>query len=171
MEPWVTILQGNLPCLIKERQLSQSVYSYHHHHQSIDRSNKLSLFFVCYIASWPGSDTKDMSGAAPKVQGARYFPYSELKQASNNFSESNEIGSGGYGKVCIHLFMWILERNLNFFCVISLNKLIFLCDFVKELIFFYKDWVRILTFIIYSRYTSIYTDERETLGCHKTNIF
>ena len=80
-----------------------------------------------------------MSGAAPKVQGARYFPYSELKQASNNFSESNEIGSGGYGKVCIHLFMWILERNLNFFCVISLNKLIFLCDFVKELIFFYKD--------------------------------
>ena len=90
----------------------------------IDRPIKLSLFFVCYIASWPGSDMKDMSGAAPKVEGPRHFLFSELKQASNNFSESNEIGSGAYGKVCIHLFMWILERNLNFFCVISCqNKL------------------------------------------------
>jgi cbb3-type cytochrome oxidase subunit 3 len=62
----------------------------------------LSLFSICsWTASWPGSDTKNVGNSAPKVEGARYFSYNELKKASNNFSESNEIGSGGYGKVCI----------------------------------------------------------------------
>ncbi|MCO5580029.1 hypothetical protein L7F22_033895 [Adiantum nelumboides] len=47
--------------------------------------------------SW-GSGKTD-SGGGPKLKGARYFSFAELKKATNNFSETNEIGSGGYGKV------------------------------------------------------------------------
>lgn len=49
------------------------------------------------FASWaPGG--KD-SGGVPQLKGARWFSYDELKKSTNNFLESNEIGSGGYGKV------------------------------------------------------------------------
>ncbi|XP_073142230.1 leucine-rich repeat receptor protein kinase HPCA1 isoform X2 [Henckelia pumila] len=49
------------------------------------------------FASWipRGKD----SGGAPQLKGARWFSYDELKKCTNNFFESNEIGSGGYGKV------------------------------------------------------------------------
>ncbi|XP_020540891.1 probable leucine-rich repeat receptor-like protein kinase At5g49770 isoform X2 [Jatropha curcas] len=49
------------------------------------------------FASWAPSG-KD-SGGAPQLKGARWFSYDELKKCTNNFSENNEIGSGGYGKV------------------------------------------------------------------------
>jgi serine/threonine protein kinase len=49
------------------------------------------------FASWAQSG-KD-SGGAPQLKGARWFSYDELKKCTNGFSESNEIGSGGYGKV------------------------------------------------------------------------
>eukprot|EP01018_Ginkgo_biloba_P024958 Gb_39314 [translate_table: standard] len=49
------------------------------------------------FASWERS-RKD-SGGAPQLKGARCFSYNELKKATNNFSNDNEIGSGGYGKV------------------------------------------------------------------------
>ncbi|KAL6527081.1 hypothetical protein OROGR_016171 [Orobanche gracilis] len=49
------------------------------------------------FASWTPSG-KD-SGGAPQLKGARWFSYDELKRCTNNFSESNQIGSGGYGKV------------------------------------------------------------------------
>ncbi|XP_031272527.1 probable leucine-rich repeat receptor-like protein kinase At5g49770 [Pistacia vera] len=49
------------------------------------------------FASWAPSG-KD-SGGAPQLKGARWFSYDELKKCTSNFSESNEIGSGGYGKV------------------------------------------------------------------------
>ncbi|KAF9592305.1 hypothetical protein IFM89_013531 [Coptis chinensis] len=49
------------------------------------------------FASWAPSG-KD-SGGAPQLKGARWFSYDELKKCTNNFLESNEIGSGGYGKV------------------------------------------------------------------------
>ncbi|XP_044507956.1 leucine-rich repeat receptor protein kinase HPCA1-like [Mangifera indica] len=49
------------------------------------------------FASWVPSG-KD-SGGAPQLKGARWFSYDELKKCTSNFSESNEIGSGGYGKV------------------------------------------------------------------------
>jgi len=39
------------------------------------------------------------NGDAPQLKGARYFSFEELKKCTNNFSEINEIGSGGYGKV------------------------------------------------------------------------
>lgn len=38
-------------------------------------------------------------GAAPKIQGAKFFTFSEIRKATDNFSNSNEIGVGGYGKV------------------------------------------------------------------------
>ncbi|KAH9289261.1 hypothetical protein KI387_033378, partial [Taxus chinensis] len=39
------------------------------------------------------------SGTIPTLKGARWFSLSELKNATNNFSEDNVIGSGGCGKV------------------------------------------------------------------------
>eukprot|EP00258_Populus_trichocarpa_P026824 XP_024442843.1 probable leucine-rich repeat receptor-like protein kinase At5g49770 isoform X2 [Populus trichocarpa] len=49
------------------------------------------------FASWAPSG-KD-SGGVPQLKGARWFSYEELKRCTYNFTESNEIGSGGYGKV------------------------------------------------------------------------
>ncbi|KAM7262617.1 hypothetical protein ACFE04_000300 [Oxalis oulophora] len=49
------------------------------------------------FASWAPSG-KD-SGGAPQLKGARWFSYDEIKKCTHNFSQSNEIGSGGYGKV------------------------------------------------------------------------
>ncbi|CAL4946851.1 unnamed protein product [Urochloa decumbens] len=49
------------------------------------------------FASWGAGGTDN--GDAPRLKGARYFPFEELKKCTNNFSEINEIGSGGYGKV------------------------------------------------------------------------
>ncbi|KAD3068957.1 hypothetical protein E3N88_36837 [Mikania micrantha] len=49
------------------------------------------------FGSWAPS-TKD-NGGALKLKGARWFSYDELKKSTNNFAESNLIGSGGYGKV------------------------------------------------------------------------
>ncbi|XP_072993063.1 leucine-rich repeat receptor protein kinase HPCA1-like [Typha latifolia] len=49
------------------------------------------------FASWGGLG-KD-TGEAPKLKGARWFPFDEVKKCTNNFSEGNEIGSGGFGKV------------------------------------------------------------------------
>lgn len=49
------------------------------------------------FATWTTGD-KD-TGAAPELKGAKWFSFSDLRKSTNNFSESNEIGSGGYGKV------------------------------------------------------------------------
>ncbi|XP_072975349.1 leucine-rich repeat receptor protein kinase HPCA1 [Typha angustifolia] len=48
------------------------------------------------FASWARTEE---SGGAPQLKGARWFSYGELKKSTNNFSEANEVGSGGYGKV------------------------------------------------------------------------
>nr|CAB3474616.1 unnamed protein product [Digitaria exilis] len=55
-------------------------------------SGKLNM-----AASWGAGGTDN--GEAPQLKGARYFSFEELKKSTNNFSEINEIGSGGYGKV------------------------------------------------------------------------
>ncbi|XP_055808328.1 leucine-rich repeat receptor protein kinase HPCA1 isoform X2 [Solanum dulcamara] len=50
-----------------------------------------------FQASWAPSGND--SEGAPQLKGARWFSYDELKKCTGNFSERNEIGSGGYGKV------------------------------------------------------------------------
>jgi hypothetical protein len=42
------------------------------------------------------------SGSVPQLKGARRFSYEELEKYTNNFSEANGIGSGGYGKANFH---------------------------------------------------------------------
>ncbi|KAD3337830.1 hypothetical protein E3N88_33351 [Mikania micrantha] len=49
------------------------------------------------FASW-ASNGKD-GGGAPQLKGARWFSYDELKKSTGSFSQANQIGSGGYGKV------------------------------------------------------------------------
>ncbi|KAH7654178.1 Non-specific serine/threonine protein kinase protein, partial [Dioscorea alata] len=58
-----------------------------------ERAAELSKPF----ASWK-TGGKDSDGI-PQLKGTRWFSFDELKKSSNNFSEINEIGSGGYGKV------------------------------------------------------------------------
>ncbi|KAK9928622.1 hypothetical protein M0R45_025746 [Rubus argutus] len=44
-------------------------------------------------------DVNKSSGGIPQLKGARSFTFEELMKFSNNFSEVNDVGSGGYGKV------------------------------------------------------------------------
>ncbi|TQE06484.1 hypothetical protein C1H46_007983 [Malus baccata] len=61
-------------------------------------TGQLILTTLLYLpASWAPSGND--SGGAPQLKGARWFSYEELKRCTNNFSESTEIGSGGYGKL------------------------------------------------------------------------
>ncbi|KAK3444677.1 hypothetical protein EUGRSUZ_A00885 [Eucalyptus grandis] len=49
------------------------------------------------FASWIPRESD--GGGAPQLKGARWFYFNEIKKCTNSFSESNEIGSGGYGRV------------------------------------------------------------------------
>ncbi|XP_026454206.1 probable leucine-rich repeat receptor-like protein kinase At5g49770 isoform X1 [Papaver somniferum] len=46
--------------------------------------------------SW---DPTKSSDSFPQLKGPKVFSSNELRKATNNFSEANDIGSGGYGKV------------------------------------------------------------------------
>ncbi|CAI0438449.1 unnamed protein product [Linum tenue] len=48
------------------------------------------------FAHW---DATENTGGFPQLKGARCFSFDELKKYTNNFSDANAIGSGGYGKV------------------------------------------------------------------------
>ncbi|KAK4259715.1 hypothetical protein QN277_006019 [Acacia crassicarpa] len=48
------------------------------------------------FANW---EQNNNSGNAPQLKGARWFSFEELKKYTNNFSDANAIGAGGYGKV------------------------------------------------------------------------
>ncbi|KAJ6831611.1 putative leucine-rich repeat receptor-like protein kinase family protein isoform X1 [Iris pallida] len=49
------------------------------------------------FASWGSGGTE--VGGVPQLKGSRWFSFEELKKSTNNFSEVNEIGSGGFGQV------------------------------------------------------------------------
>ncbi|KAG5130368.1 hypothetical protein JHK84_036765 [Glycine max] len=55
------------------------------------RSAELNPF-----ANW---EQNTNSGTAPQLKGARWFSFDDLRKYTSNFSETNTIGSGGYGKV------------------------------------------------------------------------
>ncbi|KAG5549941.1 hypothetical protein RHGRI_015041 [Rhododendron griersonianum] len=57
---------------------------------------RLEVFPPAGQASW---DPNKNSGDVPQLRGARSFSFAELKKYTNNFSETNDIGTGGYGKV------------------------------------------------------------------------
>ncbi|PPS13439.1 hypothetical protein GOBAR_AA07152 [Gossypium barbadense] len=67
------------------------IYAYRQRKRA-DRATKESNPF----AHW---DPKKSSGSIPQLKGARCFSFEELKKYTKNFSEANDIGSGGYGKV------------------------------------------------------------------------
>ncbi|XP_019105894.2 leucine-rich repeat receptor protein kinase HPCA1 isoform X1 [Beta vulgaris subsp. vulgaris] len=48
------------------------------------------------FVSW---DSHGTGGDVPRLKGARFFTLEELQKSTNNFSETNNVGSGGYGKV------------------------------------------------------------------------
>ncbi|PUZ63301.1 hypothetical protein GQ55_3G056800 [Panicum hallii var. hallii] len=49
------------------------------------------------FVSWDMKSTS--ASTVPQLRGARMFSFDELKKITNNFSEANDIGNGGYGKV------------------------------------------------------------------------
>ncbi|GLT71334.1 hypothetical protein SLA2020_433630 [Shorea laevis] len=64
------------------------------------------------FANW---DLNMGSGRVPQLKGARLFSFEEIKKYTNNLSEANAIGSGGYGKVYRGLFPlgnWVHHKNL-----------------------------------------------------------
>ncbi|KAM0066540.1 putative protein kinase RLK-Pelle-LRR-VIII-1 family [Helianthus debilis subsp. tardiflorus] len=48
------------------------------------------------FAQW---DSTSASGSVPQLKGAKSFTFEELRKYTNNFSESSQIGAGGYGNV------------------------------------------------------------------------
>ncbi|EPS66484.1 hypothetical protein M569_08293, partial [Genlisea aurea] len=48
------------------------------------------------FASW---NPDKESGSVPNLQGTKWFTFDDLRKCTDNFSESNCVGSGGYGKV------------------------------------------------------------------------
>ncbi|XP_019191077.1 PREDICTED: probable leucine-rich repeat receptor-like protein kinase At5g49770 isoform X4 [Ipomoea nil] len=47
------------------------------------------------FASWDG----DKSGSIPQLKGVRWFSFEMIRKCTDNFSDTNCIGYGGYGKV------------------------------------------------------------------------
>ncbi|KAK3419484.1 hypothetical protein EUGRSUZ_G00041 [Eucalyptus grandis] len=74
------------------------VYAFRQKKRAEKATEQRNPFVVIYgnTVNW---DPKKSSGEVPQLRGARCFSIEELKKYTNNFSEDNEIGSGGYGKV------------------------------------------------------------------------
>ncbi|XAR56213.1 Non-specific serine/threonine protein kinase [Bertholletia excelsa] len=71
--------------------LLAGIYAFHQKRRAL-RATTLNNPF----ASW---DCNRSSGEVPQLKGATSFSFEDLQKFTNNFSEANDIGSGGYGKV------------------------------------------------------------------------
>ncbi|GAB4848581.1 hypothetical protein Ancab_003286 [Ancistrocladus abbreviatus] len=80
----ITILAGIVLILL----LLSGFYAYYQKGRA-DKATQLSHPF----ANWVENDD------IPQLKGARSFSIEEIKKCTNNFSEANNIGAGGYGKV------------------------------------------------------------------------
>ncbi|KAI7746703.1 hypothetical protein M8C21_009266, partial [Ambrosia artemisiifolia] len=58
------------------------------------KSSNLEIIVGSALALW---DSTSESGGVPQLKGARAFTLNELQKYTNNFSEINNIGRGGYG--------------------------------------------------------------------------
>ncbi|KAJ9162730.1 hypothetical protein P3X46_022486 [Hevea brasiliensis] len=72
--------------------LLAGVYAYHQKKRAERATERNNPF-----AHW--DSTKSSGTGVPQLKGARCFSFEELKKYTSNFSEANNIGSGGYGKV------------------------------------------------------------------------
>ncbi|XP_010682078.2 leucine-rich repeat receptor protein kinase HPCA1 isoform X2 [Beta vulgaris subsp. vulgaris] len=66
-------------------------YAYHQKKRVVKAKQQANPF-----VSW---DSQGTSGDVPQLKGARFFTFNEVQKCTNNFSEANHVGSGGYGKV------------------------------------------------------------------------
>lgn len=55
---------------------------------------------VTWVVRCAGKWDNMKGGAVPRLKGANYFSFDDMKRLTNNFSEDNLLGEGGYGKVC-----------------------------------------------------------------------
>ncbi|KAK9213694.1 hypothetical protein WN944_005679 [Citrus x changshan-huyou] len=77
-------------CVVLLLLLLAGVYAYHQKRRA-EKANEQNPF-----AHW---DMNKSSGSIPQLKGARCFSFEEVKKYTNNFSDANDVGSGGYGKV------------------------------------------------------------------------
>ncbi|KAL5856377.1 hypothetical protein ACOSQ3_003835 [Xanthoceras sorbifolium] len=77
-------------CVFLILLLLAGVYAYRQKRRA-EKANDQNPF-----AHW---DPNKSSGSVPQLKGARCFSFEELNKYTNHFSETNDVGSGGYGKV------------------------------------------------------------------------
>lgn len=61
------------------------------------------LFYDIYAGKW--NSNNDNKIISPQLKGVKQFSFAEVKKYTSNFSQDNDIGSGGYGKVVSHIHL------------------------------------------------------------------
>ncbi|KAJ0078449.1 hypothetical protein Patl1_36647 [Pistacia atlantica] len=77
-------------CVLLLLLIFAGVYA-HRQKKIAQKANEQNPFAHC--------DQNKSSGNIPQLKGARCFSFEEVNKYTNHFSEANDIGSGGYGKI------------------------------------------------------------------------